>query len=63
MSDMGNIKTTHLGGDSARKPSVAPGAHPMQRPGNADKSPASKMEWKEKGMNATGAPARKHKGE
>jgi hypothetical protein len=45
MSDMGNIKVKHRGGDSASKPSIDKKSHPMQKPGNADKNHASKMSW------------------
>lgn len=55
MSDMGNIKVKHLGGDRARMPSTAPGGHSMQRPGDAEGTPASKMSWKGQGMNASKA--------
>lgn len=60
---MSNIKTTHLGGDSASKPSLASGHHKEQTPGNANGTPASKMSWKGSSMNADKPAARKHKGE
>lgn len=50
---MSNVKTTHLGGFTATKPSLAAGHHKEQVPGNADGSPASKMSWKGQGMNAS----------
>ena len=61
---MGNISTKHLGGSSASRPSVAPNkGHPEQKPGSAQGNPSSKMQWRERGMNADKPAARKHKGE
>ena len=46
MSDMGNIKTKHRGGDSKSMPSTRAGMAKQQKPGSAEKNPTSKMTWK-----------------
>ena len=45
MSDMGNIKTKHRGGDSKSMPSTRAGMEKQQKPGSAEKNPTSSMKW------------------
>lgn len=44
MSEMGNIKVSHKGGDSKRMPTSG-ATHKLQKPGNADKNTSSTMKW------------------